>query len=300
MILVFSISCSTKRLKEGESFLDVKGGKVWYKVIGNGNKTPIVMLHGGPGFPSYYLAPLFELAKGRQIIVYDQLGCGRSSNLIDTSLMNIESQLQDLKALINKLEIKDFYLYSHSYGTMLAVDYYFKNEKTPKGIIFASPCMSTKQWELDADTLISSMDSIYSKPLINFKKGNFSDTAQYYKAIEKYYSSFYNKTMNKNIDSSIKKNGKDLYLHMWGEEEFSATGNLKNYNLINSLKRIKVPVLYTAGEFDAARPSTVKYYQSLTPRSKFVLIENAAHSTMNDNTKADIKAISDFINSLER
>ena len=86
---------------------------------------------------------------------------------------------------------------------------------------------------------------------------------------------------------------------MWGKEEFMATGNLKNYNRINDLKKIKIPTLYTAGEFDAARPSTVKYFQSQTPNSKFVLIKNAAHSTMNDNTQADLKAIRDFINSLE-
>ena len=119
------------------------------------------MLHGGPGFPSYYLSPLFALAKERQIIVYDQLGCGRSSNTEDTSLMNIEAQLKDIKALLNKLQITEFYLYGHSYGTMLAVDYYFKNENLPKALILASPCMSTKRWELDADTLINTMDTVY-------------------------------------------------------------------------------------------------------------------------------------------
>ena len=83
------IACNDRKPKEGENYLQVPGGQIWYKVIGTGQKTPIVMLHGGPGFPSYYLSPLFALAKERQIIVYDQLGCGRSSNTEDTSLMNI-------------------------------------------------------------------------------------------------------------------------------------------------------------------------------------------------------------------
>ena len=293
------IACNDRKPKEGENYLQVPGGQIWYKVIGTGQKTPIVMLHGGPGFPSYYLSPLFALAKERQIIVYDQLGCGRSSNTEDTSLMNIEAQLKDIKALLNKLQITEFYLYGHSYGTMLAVDYYFKNENLPKALILASPCMSTKRWELDADTLINTMDTAYSKPLNNFKNGKFHDTAFYAQAIDQYFNSFYNRKMNQYIDSSIAKNGKNLYLHMWGKEEFIATGNLKNYNRIDDLPKINIPTLFTAGEFDAARPTTVKYYQSLTPNAKFELINHAGHSTMYDNTQVDLAAINNFINSLE-
>jgi proline iminopeptidase len=298
-ISLFSFSCNNPKLAEGENYLEVEGGKIWYKVIGNGHKMPIVMLHGGPGFTSYSLTPLFDLATDRQIIVYDQLGCGRSSGLQDTSLMNIDSQLKDLDALLEKLSINEFYLYGHSYGTCLAVEYFFRNKRKPKALLLASACMSTKRWELDADTLIASMDAAFSKPLMNFKTGNFADTANYSIAIEKYYSSFYNLKMNKYIDSSIAKSGKELYLHMWGKEEFLATGNLKDFNRINNLPNINIPTLFTAGEFDAARPETVRYYQSLVPKSKFVLIKNAAHSTMNDNTQADITAIKEFINSLE-
>lgn len=300
LVVIAFVSCSNKKLKEGEAYLKVDGGNIWYKVVGKADKTPIVLLHGGPGFPSYSLTPLFELANDRQIIVYDQLSCGRSSNSTDTSLMNMESQLKDLKALLQKLQLKEFYLYGHSYGTMLAVDYYFKNENLPKAMILASPCMSSKRWELDADTLINSLDTSYSRPLNNFKSGRYYDTNNYSIAIGKYYSSFYNRKMNSYIDSSIARSGKLLYLQMWGKEEFMATGNLKNYNRINDLHKIKVPTLFTAGEYDAARPSTVKYYQSLTPNSKFVLIEGAAHSIMNDNTKADLKAIRDFISSIEK
>ena len=292
-------SCTIGKPKEGEGYLKVTGGEIWYKVIGTGDKTPIVMLHGGPGFTSYSLTPLFALADDRQIIVYDQLSCGRSTNSTDTSLMNIESQLTDLKALLNKLNITNFYLYGHSYGTMLAVDYYFKNENLPKALILASPCMSTKGWELDADTLINSMDAVYSTPLKNFKAGNYKDTDNYSNAIAAYYSNFYNRKKNQYIDSSIERSGKMLYLHMWGPEDFLATGNLKNYNRINDLHKINVPTLLTAGEFDAARPTTVKLYQTLIPNAKFSMIPNAGHSTMTDHTQADINVIRDFIKSIE-
>jgi proline iminopeptidase len=45
--------CKTKELIPGEGYVEVTGGKVWYRIDGGGNKTPILLLHGGPGSSSY-------------------------------------------------------------------------------------------------------------------------------------------------------------------------------------------------------------------------------------------------------
>ena len=87
---------------------------------------------------------------------------------------------------------------------------------------------------------------------------------------------------------------------MWGPSEFKATGNLKDYDRVSSLKKIKVPVLFICGEYDEARPNTVRYFQSLIPNSKLVVIKNSGHVTMSDNTKDNNKAIASFLNKLDR
>lgn len=86
---------------------------------------------------------------------------------------------------------------------------------------------------------------------------------------------------------------------MWGPTEFTSTGTLINYNRVQSLKTITVPTLFITGEFDEARPTTVKYFQSLVPNSKFVMIEGAGHGTMHDNRSQNISAIKNFLDSLE-
>jgi pimeloyl-ACP methyl ester carboxylesterase len=49
-----------------EGYLDVPGGKVWYRAVGdNAEATPLLCLHGGPGFTHYYLEPLEALAGAR-------------------------------------------------------------------------------------------------------------------------------------------------------------------------------------------------------------------------------------------
>jgi hypothetical protein len=36
-------------MKAGEGWVDVTDGRVWYEVVGSGDATPLLVLHGGPG-----------------------------------------------------------------------------------------------------------------------------------------------------------------------------------------------------------------------------------------------------------
>ena len=60
-----------------------------------------------------------------------------------------------------------------------------------------------------------------------------------------------------------------------------------------------MPTLYVAGEYDEARPETVASFTDLTPGARFVMIEEAAHLTMQDNSEEDILQIRDFLRGLE-
>lgn len=303
VLLVIAIGCKTNnRLKPGEGFIPVTGGKIWYSVTGESNATPILLLHGGPGSTSYYLNPLLPLSKERTVIMFDQLGCGRSDRITDTTLMTVDNYIEQITKLLAFLNIKEFYLYGHSWGTMLGVDYYLKNPQGVKGIILASPCLSALRWIADADTLIASLpDSI--QLILNQSRINvIQDSATLASAIKVYSDNFY--TRKQPVSADVKKStlesGTNVYEYMWGKSEFSASGILKNYERTSDLGGIKIPVLYTTGEFDAARPPTVRYYHSLTPDSRFVMISKAGHMTMQDNPAAELEAIGGFLKELER
>ncbi len=97
--LLALMSCQSAVLKPGEGFVDVPGGRVWYKIVGSGTRTPLLLLHGGPGAPSYYLKPLAALADERPVIFYDQLGAGHSDHVTDTTLFTIDRFVQELAAV---------------------------------------------------------------------------------------------------------------------------------------------------------------------------------------------------------
>jgi proline iminopeptidase len=289
--------CKTKELTPGEGYVDVNGGKVWYRIDGGGNKTPILLLHGGPGSSSYYLDPLKELSKDRPVIFLDQLGCGRSTRITDTTLMTIERYVEELEQVRKALGLKDFYLYGHSWGTMLGIDYYLKYPSEVKVLIFHSPLFSTDLWIKDADTLITTLpDSIQVIIRENEKNKTYTSEA-YLSAVKLYYSNFLKRkeTSQAQRDSSNMFSGTNVYEFMWGPSEFTATGNLLNYDRVNRLREVAVPTLLLTGEYDEARPGTVSYFQSLIPGSEFTVIKNSGHVTMHDNPEETIARINEFL-----
>jgi pimeloyl-ACP methyl ester carboxylesterase len=61
-----------------EGTFEIEDYELYYRRFGNGDSV-LVALHGGPGMPHDYLAPLAELAgDDLTVYLYDQFGVGRS------------------------------------------------------------------------------------------------------------------------------------------------------------------------------------------------------------------------------
>src|SRR5689334_14974423 len=98
----------TRNVKEG--YVNVNGGRVWYRMVGGDNRfarTPLLVVHGGPGIPHDYLTPLEALADVRPVIFYDQLGCGRSDHPTDDSLWNVPRSVAELQQVRDALKLKE-------------------------------------------------------------------------------------------------------------------------------------------------------------------------------------------------
>jgi proline iminopeptidase len=304
IVILFLNNCQQRagqKLPTGEGFINVDGGKVWYKVTGEGEKTPIILLHGGPGIPSYYLKPLGALGKDRQVIFYDQLGCGKSDRITDTSIMTVAHFVEELKQVVNHFGLKEFYVYGHSWGSMLGTDYYLKYPQGIKALIFSGAAISIPMWVKDADTLIATMPDSVQQAIRTNEKNKTYDAPAYQQAIQAYYEKFVARKLpwSADMDSCFSQMGANVYMYMGGPSEFTIVGEMKNYDRTNRLGEIKVPTLFIAGEYDEARPGTTRYYQSLVPGAKFEMIEGAAHLTTQDKPEQTIKVVEDFLSTME-
>ena len=295
-------SCNKKQDNNEEGYVEVTGGKVWYRINGNGEGTPVLLLHGGPGSSSFGFDPLKKLGDDRQIVFYDQLGSGRSDRIQDTTLMTVDHYINEVEQVRKSLDLDKVILYGQSWGTALSLEYYLKYPEHVKGIIFSSPYFSTKRWINDANKLVETLpDSVQKIIRTNEKNRSFSNP-DYKNAVDLFYSKFLRRKERTQAkkDSASKFFGTNVYEYMWGPSEFTATGTLLTYDRIDKLSEIEVPVLFITGEYDEARPETVKYYQSLVPDADYVEISNSGHATLNDNPKEVLPQVRQFTNNLDQ
>lgn len=88
------VACGTAQAAPAEGFVDVPGGRVWYRTMGTGRGTPLLVLHGGR---SGRLVGLAALGDERPIIFYDQLGCGHSKAPNDPKLWTVERYVAEFQ-----------------------------------------------------------------------------------------------------------------------------------------------------------------------------------------------------------
>lgn len=284
-------------LSASQGKVAVEGGQIWYGIMGKGSKTPLLCLHGGPGGTSKGFYNLSEIAEERPVILFDQLGSGRSDHHEDTSLLKVEHLVEQVKAIQAALNLNAFYLVGTSWGSGLALEYYSKYPEGIKGIVFLSPYFSTPIWTADADTLIAALpDSIQ----MAIRKGEEDSlfTSESYLSANRYFASLHGRRKAYIIhpyDTVESSFSAFVYNYMWGPTEFTARGTLKDYDNAHALENIQVPTLFATGEFDEARPSTVKRLSQKVKGSTFTIIPDAAHFTLNDNRAAVVTAIENFL-----
>ena len=88
-------------IKEG--YMPFMGYQTYYRIVGKTEegKSPIILLHGGPGSTHNYFELLDRVAEsGRAVIMYDQLGCGNSFVEGHPELWTPETWLNELCVLI--------------------------------------------------------------------------------------------------------------------------------------------------------------------------------------------------------
>ncbi len=284
-----------------EGFINVPGGKIWYKIVGNGKKIPILMLHGGPGYPSNSLQTLTNLANERKVIFYDQLGCGRSDRPTDKSLWKIERFIEELHAVKKTLRLDRFILLGHSWGSMLATAYTLKYPSSVKSLILSGPFLSVSRWIADAESLKKSLPEKIQAIINEHEKNKTTDSKEYKKAALEFYKQHLCRIYPypKSLQEEHKNAGIDAYLTMWGPSEFYCNGNLKGYDLTPQLHSIKIPVLLLCGIYDEATPKTVKYYKSLFPNASMVVFKKSSHMTYLEEPENYIETVEKFIEKID-
>jgi len=283
-------------LPAGEGRLAVTGGTIWYRVTGSGAATPVVLLHGGPGYSSYYLKSLEALHDERPVVIYDQLGAGKSDRVTDTTLFNIPRFVAELDSLRAHLGYQRWHVFGHSWGTILGLEYYRAHPDRVASLTLGSAAIDIPAWEKNVKRMIATLsDSSQRAIKAREADGNFA-APDYQAANAEFMSKYVVRTApGADLDSTLSTYNEVLYGYMQGPSEFTITGTLKHYNATGFLKDVKVPLLFTVGEFDEAHPPTIRKQAALARGAEVAVIPGAAHLTTWDNPIEHTRVVREFL-----
>ena len=273
------VAAPTDTFPSQEGMIDVPGGKVWYRKIGNGPGVPLLAMHGGPGGTSCRFEVLAPLANERPVIFYDQLGSGRSEHPTDTSLWNFPRFVQEVDAVRRALKLDTVHLLGHSWGGALAAEYMIATKPTGvQSVIFSSPLISTPRWIADADSLREQLPESIQNVLDENEKAGTLDSPAY---------------------QAVASND-TIYRQMWGPTEFLSNGSLKSWTRSADMDEITTPSLFIAGEFDEARPTTLEEFRRTMRDARLVVIPGGAHAAMREKPVEYIAAVRAFLADVEK
>lgn len=285
-----------------KGFAEVPGGQVAYSFTGTEQSgTPLLVLHGGPGCTSDYLAPL-ALLGGRPVVFYDQLGCGNSDCPADSSLWTLERAVNELAAVREALGLDHIHILGQSWGTMLAVEYMLTSR--PEGVeslVLSAPCLSTSRWAADGRRYLQALPEPHRQVILCAEEAGAHDDPAYLEAMMIYYHRHVCRLdpWPECLTRTFERLNSDIYLQMWGPSEFTITGSLQDFERAGRLHEITVPTLFTCGEFDEATPATTTYYHHMMPGSEIAVFEGTAHEHHLENTGKYLAVVREFLSRAE-
>jgi proline-specific peptidase len=262
-------------------FVAVTGGNIWYRRLGEGPATPVLMLHGGPGAGHDYLEPLAErLAAHRPVVVYDQLGCGRSDAPDDPSLWTVDRSVEELDQVRRALGMGRTHLFGQSWGGWLAIEYMCRRPEGIVALVLASTSASIPQFMAEARGLIEAMPEPARGTLLDLGDRGEYDHPDYQAAVMEFYRRHlcrldpWPDAFQRSADQM---DGNQVYLVMNGPTEFDVIGRLREWDRTADLARITVPTLITCGLHDEITPACSQTIQAGIPGSMLEIFEHSSH-----------------------
>jgi proline iminopeptidase len=287
-----------------EGYIEVTGGRVWYQKFNeNSGGTPVIILHGGPGSSSYSLEGLQALQEDRPVILYDQLGCGRSDRPTDKSLWQLDRFVEELEQVRGALNLDEVHILGHSWGTTLAAAYCLTKPRGVKSVIFSSPCLSAPRWEKDQIENLKKLPFEIQETIKYCEENGTTDSEEFKAAIQEFNKVFVCRVQEEPDPEWVKRGSgyrnPEIYNIMWGPSEFSVKGNLKFFDCTSRLHEISCPTLFTCGRYDEATPESTEYFSSLMPNGQFHVFENSAHLPYFEEKDEFLRVVGNFLNKID-
>src|SRR5436190_13166548 len=288
--------------------LDGEEAQTWYRVAGDlrpddlAAPAPLVVLHGGPGATHDYLLSLADLAEGRAVIHYDQLGNGRSTHYPDrgADFWTVDLFVRELHNLVDALGIADrHHVLGQSWGGFLAQEYAFTQPRGLRALVIADSAASFPDFVAEANRLRGELPPDVEATLRRHEEAGTTDDPEYAEACQVFYARHVCRLdpWPAELVEAFAWIERDatVYHTMNGPSEFHVVGSIRDWQAKDRLESIEVPTLAVSGRYDEATPALQETLVNGIPDCEAVLFEESSHTPHLEERERYMQVVGDWL-----
>jgi L-proline amide hydrolase len=278
--------------------------ETWYRVTGDlraDGPAPLVILHGGPGGTHDYLLSLLDLANGRAVVHYDQLGNGRSTHYPNrvADFWTPELFVRELHNLVDALGIAGrHHVLGQSWGGFLAEEYAFTQPPGLQTLVLADTAASWADFAAEAGKLREQLPADVQATLAKHEEAGTYDDPEYMQAC----LAFYDRHLCRipwppEVAATFEYLEQDptVYRTMNGPSEFHIIGSCKDWQVKDRLHEISVPTLMVSGRHDEATPALQQVLLDGIAGSEWVCFEESSHMPHVEERERYMQVVGDWL-----
>jgi L-proline amide hydrolase len=289
-------------MRAREGHVDFRGYRTWYRFVGDLNSatTPLLALHGGPGSTHNYFAPLEQLASERPVVLYDQIGCGKSDHPTDIE-WSVDVFREEVATLRDQLGLERIHLLGTSWGGMLAQEHVLSGAQGIVSLILSSTLASLALWNEEQLKLKAQLPPDVIEVLDRHEAAGTYDDPEYEEAMQVYMDRhFYRGPQPRaELEAMAKGRAPEVYRAMQGPNEWTTTGALKGWDTRDRLAEIDVPTLVVRGGYDmCTEPVAAELVEGIAGARGLVL-EDSSHTPVLEETDRYLEVVSSFMRDAE-
>lgn len=272
-------------------YMSVNDNKLYYEIHGNPDGETIFFIHGAPGLGDCRgdIGAFSELGDTYRLVFMDMRGSGRSEG---NGPFTHEQWITDIEEMRKQLVGAPIKILGGSYGGFLTLEYAIKYPDSVTHVLLRDTAPNSKFDHLSVDrALESNLPGITEegiRRLFDGEVGSNEELKEMFAAIQPLYTVEYDEeAVNKRLDS--------IY-YRYETHNYAFKYNKPNFDLVDKLPCIKVPMLVTVGRHDWITPVVCsELIAEKVPNSKLVIFENSGHSPHQEENKAYLKLVRNFL-----
>ncbi|MGZ4512303.1 MAG: proline iminopeptidase-family hydrolase [Mycobacterium sp.] len=280
-----------------EGMIPVAGGAVWFKRVGGGAGLPLLVVHGGPGLPHTYLCSLERLADEREVIFWDQLGCGNSERPSNRELWTMRRSVAEMDAVVAGLGLNRFHIFGNSWGGMMAQQYALDVTSQAVSLTISNSIASIPQFSEMVARLKTELDPATQSAIERHEAAGTTYTAEYQDAIRTWNETYLCRVRPwpPELLEAFGNMGTDIFETMFGPSDFHIVGTIRDWDVFDRLAEITLPTLILAGRYDECVPEHMRDMHQRIAGSRYELFESSAHMPFVEEPEKFDRVMRDFL-----